>query len=340
MNSPLPVIAKTAEGRPFPVMQAKAGNHFNRLSCQLPGHILVLSLIILAPVFMSGCSYLQNNTTANTLEKQIELQQIEHELAAEPESTEKKTAAEFEGQGDRFLQRGDINRAYMYYVKGLGVEPDNVSLLHKQGMLLIKKNKFVEAEQIYEKLFTLAEKDPRTLAGRSKAYFGQGKFEEAEQGFLAALAIKSDDWQAHEYLGLIYSQRQQYDKAISRLKTALGYKPNNVSVGNNLAVTYYLNGDFNEAARLFRNLTAKNGDKKIHNNLALAYFQLGQYENALESFKKGASNEAAAYNNMGREYLFAKKYNEAIEAFEKAIVLNPKYYASAQKNLDLARREL
>lgn len=340
MNFILPVVATKAEGHSFPVMQAKAGKHFSRFSSHFPGNILVLSLIILAPVFMSSCSYLQNNNTSNTLEKQIELQQIEHELASEPESTEKKTAAEFEGQGDRFLQRGDINRAYMYYVKGLGVEPNNATLLHKQGMLLIKKTKFIEAEHVYEKLFALGEKDPRTLAGRSKAYFGQGKFEEAEQGFLAALAIKSDDWQAHEYLGLIYSQRQQYEKAISRFKTALSYKPNNVSIGNNLAVTYYLNGDFSQAIHLFRNLATTTKDRKIHNNLALAYFQLGKYENALESFKKGASNEASAYNNMGQEYLFARKYNEAIEAFEKAIVLNPKYYASAQKNLDMAKREL
>lgn len=327
MNSTLPVIPE------------KAGLQASRLSFHSSGKILAFSLIILLPVFMSGCSASQNNTT-NTLEKQIELQRVQQEFAAEPVTSDKKTAAELEELGDRFFRKGDINRAYLYYVKGLSTEPDNVPLLHKQGRLLLKRNKYIEAEQVYEKLYTLVGKDPRTLAGRATAYFGEGKFEEAERGFLAVLEIKTDEWQAYEYLGLIYSQKQEYDKAIARFKTALAYKPNDVSITNNLAVTCYLSGDFNEAVRLLKVLAATAKDRKIYNNLALAYFQLGNYENALESFKKGSGSEAAAYNNMGQEYLYAKKYNEAIEAFERAIALNPKFYPSAQKNLETAGRQL
>jgi len=301
---------------------------------------LLLFSIICTPIFISSCSSSVQNSTTDTLEKQIELQHIRHELWTEPAPMEHKTAAEFEDLGDQYLRKGDINRAYLHYVRGLGVESDRVSLLHKQGMLLIKKNKFIEAEKVYEKLLTLTNKDPRILTGRSIVFFGQGKFEEAEQGFLAALVIKADEWQAHQYLGLIYSQKQEYDKAITYFKEALAFKPNNVSITNNLAVTHYLNGDFNEAVRLLNGLATTTKNPKIYNNLALAYFQLGYYEKALDSFKKGSGNEAAAYNNIGQEYLSVRRYSEAIEAFDKAMALNPKFYTSAQKNLDQARREL
>lgn len=348
MNSTLSLAAKKAES---PYHKASTSNMIvtiglNSLRRWFPGpssrsieKLLVLLCLGLLPVTLSGCSSLENKT-ADTLERQIELQQIEHELEMEPASTEIRTAAEFERQGDRYLQQGDINRAFLYYAKGLGVEPDYIPLLNKQGILLLKKKKFVEAEQVYGKILALTSTDPRALAGRSMACFGQGKFDEAEQGFLSALESKTDDWLTYEYLGLIYSQRQEYERAISQFKKALSFKPNNISAANNLAVTYYLNGNFDQAVRLYRDLAASAGNRKIHNNLALAYFQMGQYENAMESFKKGTGNEATAYNNIGREYLFAKKYDEAIKAFEKAIVLNPKYYTSAQKNLDLARREL
>ena len=295
--------------------------------------------VIIVPFLLAGCSSVSDNT-AKTLEKQIELQQARHELATDTPVAEKRTVAEFERLGDNYFRKGDINRAYLYYLKGLNAEPNMVSLLQKQGRLLIKKKKYAEAEQIYNKLVPLAGDEPRTLVGQSMVHFALGRYAEAEQGFLAALAKKDDEWQAHEFLGLIHSQKQEYVQAIAWFKRALAYKPMDESITNNLAVSCYLNGDFAEAVRLLEKLAAKTKDPKIYNNLALSHFQLGRYDNALENFKKGSNKEAAAYNNMGQEYLLAKKYEKAIEAFDKAITLNPKYYTEAQKNMELAQRQL
>lgn len=313
-------------------LQESISIHFTR-------KILLLTLIVLSPLFLSNCSSWTGNTS-NTLEKQIELQKIQQELASEPVHAEQKSVSDFEQLGDQYFKKNDITRAYLYYAKGLTIEPNNKSLLHKQAALLLKINKFAEAERVFEKLITHDSNDSVALTGRSRTYFIQGKVEEAEQGFLAALKIKADDCLAYEYLGLIHSQRQEYEKAISMFKTALSYKPRSVSVTNNMAVTYYLIGDFNEAVRLFQEVAATINDRKIYNNLALAYFQLDQYDNSLASFKKGSGNEATAYNNMGQEYLSARKYKEAIDSFERAIALHPKYYLSAQKSLEQAKRGL
>lgn len=303
---------------------------FSRLAC---------SACVICTLVLPGCSSLSDNT-ARTLEKQIELQQVRYELAASPSRSEKRTASEFEGLGDTCLRRGDINRAYLYYLKGLNEEPDRISLLQKQGRLLIKKRKYAEAEQMYSRLMPLAGDDPQALAGQGMVYFAQGKYEEAERIFQAALAKRDDDWQVHEYLGLIHSRNQEYDQAITRFKTALTYRPKDVSIINNLAVTCYLNGDFAETAHLLEGLAVATKDRRVYNNLALAHFHMGNYDRALECFKKGSESEAAAYNNIGLEYLYAKKYELAIGAFDRAIALNPRYYAEAQKNLDRAQRHL
>lgn len=290
-------------------------------------------------LLLSSCSYLQNDAAYN-LDKQIERQQVQRELIAEPVTKEKRTVAEFEELGDRYLLAGDLNKAYIYYLKGLALAPDRGSIIHKQGILLLKKSKFVEAEAVYDKLLQMNSEDAAALEGRGRAYFGLGRYLEAEQDFLAALEVNYDQYQCHAFLGLIYSRRQQYDQAISRFKTALGYQPRNVSIGNNLAVSYYLNGDFKEAVQLYEELVQISTNRKIYNNLALAYFQLGFYDDAMNAFKRGSESVAVAYNNMGYEFLVNKKYKEAIEAFEKAIDLHPQFYPSAQKNLDIANREL
>ncbi len=320
----------------------KDPTHWTNIEGQSPRYVnrpFKIPFILAALLFLNGCSYFQNDSDYY-LDKQIERQQIQHELISEPISQEIRTAAEFEKQGDLYLLKGDINRAYIYYVKGLGVEPDNVSIIHKQGALLLRKAKYVEAETVYEKLLAIDSNDPLALEGQGKAYFGLGKFPEAERFFLAALEIKSEQWQSHEFLGLIYSRQQEYEQAINHLKTAQAYQPRNISISNNLAVTYYLNGNFKEAVPLFKGLAKNSKKQKIHNNLALAYFQLGFYEEALESFKRGSDNEAVAYNNIGYEFLSHKKYVEAIQAFEKAIDLYPKFYPSAQKNLEIAKHAL
>ena len=300
-----------------------------------------LSIFILLPVFIlatgGGCSFFQNNTGYD-LEKQIERQQIHQEMASELAVQEEKSAAEYADLGDRFLLQGDINRAYIYYMKGLGEDPNNVSILHKQGALLLKKNKYSEAEATYEKLLAIDSNDWLALEGRGKVYFGLSKFSEAEKIFLNVLSVKPDQWQSHEYLGLIYSRKKNYTQAINRFKTALAYQPRNTRVSNNLAVTYYINGNFDEAVRLYQLLLKTSNNQKIYNNLALAYFQLGLYDEALDSFRNGTDTEAVAYNNMGYEHLTHRNYKEAVQAFEKAIELYPKFYPSAQKNLNIAQK--
>lgn len=293
-------------------------------------------LFILSALFLSGCA--QKGFKDNGLEDLIERQQVQHEFLSEPVEKITRTTAELEEVGDRYLIKGDINRAYLYYIKGLETEPDNHSLRHKQAALLMKKNKLLQAEIIYKKLITHTDRDAMAYEGLGRIYLRQGKFEETELNLLRAIEIKTELWKAHNCLGLMYSQEKNFELAIQRFNTALTHKPGEVSVLNNLAVTHYLVGNFEETIRILSNLPTPLKDKKIYNNLALAYYQAGFYNQALEAFKKGSENKAVAYSNMGHKYLNSKKYTEAVKAFKRAIDLHPKYYPSAQKGLELARR--
>ena len=152
----------------------------NFLSHQL-GTAAKLFVMIVAGVFLSGCSAFQSNTGAD-VDRQIELQQIQQDLLSEPAVVETRTVAEYEQLGDGYILRGDVNRAYVYYMKGLELEPNNLSLLHKQGDLLLKKKKYAEAEPVYRKLLSMDGNDELALEGLGKSYFGQEKYLEAETG--------------------------------------------------------------------------------------------------------------------------------------------------------------
>lgn len=297
-----------------------------------------IGAFLLVLLMLSGCAQ-QQDDSAYDLQRQIERQQIEQELISAPAPPEKRTAKAYEEIGDRYMKKYDINRAYLYYMKGLEVEPDNISLLNKQAALLLSKHKFSDAEQVYQKLLAQDASNYAVREGLGKARFGLERFDEAERDFQAALAISPNQWQSHEYLGLIASSRRDFELAVTRFKAAFELQPKNESIANNLAVSYYLSGNFTEALQLFSKLAKTSGNRKIHNNLALTYFQLGHYEEALTSFKRGSATEAEAYNNLGCEFLIHKKYVEAIEALEKAVDLYPRYYSSAQKNLDIALYE-
>ncbi|WP_136796459.1 tetratricopeptide repeat protein [Desulfosediminicola ganghwensis] len=293
--------------------------------------------LLLVLLLTGGCSALQDKSAALNLERQIARQQVAREMVHDVSVSEKRSAAEYEELGDRYLLRRDISRAYLYYMRGLEIEPERVSLLEKQAALLLAKHKFFEAEIVYRKLLSINSASAVALEGLGKALFGQNKYDTAAENLQAALAITDASWAIYEYLGLIASHRQDFDLARSWFAKAMELQPDDETLLNNLAVSHYLNGDYKEALRVFSTLAKATDERKVHNNLALTYFKLGYYDQAMTAFKRGSKSEAEAYNSLGYQYLVNSQFLKAIKAFEKAIDLNPKYYVAAEKNLTTAQ---
>lgn len=303
----------------------------------LKRNTLLAVTLLMVMVLTGGCSALQDRRAAVDLERQIARQQVAREFAHDAVVSKVRSAAEYEQLGDRYVLSRDISRAYLYYLKGLEMEPERVSLLEKQAKLLLAKQKFFEAELVYRKLLTLNSTNGVALEGLGKALFGQKKYDAAEQSFSQALEYNDQSWAAFEYLGLIASHRHDFLEAHTWFEKAIELQPDRDSLVNNLAVSLYLNGKYTEALRLFNTLSKTTDERKVHNNLALTYFRLGYYDQAMASFKKGSKNAAEAYNNLGYQYLVDKQFLKAMNAFEKAIDLNPRYYVEAEKNFALAK---
>jgi tetratricopeptide (TPR) repeat protein len=96
---------------------------------------------------------------------------------------------------------------------------------------------------------------------------------------------------------------------------------------NDLAVRAYEQGDYAEAARLFRQaIDAEPNDASYWTNLGVACGQLGDDQQALESYRRAIEinpNEVSAYLYLGELYLERDRPTEAREMWERLIRIAP-----------------
>ncbi len=114
-----------------------------------------------------------------------------------------------------------------------------------------------------------------------------GDYDDALEKFLKVLDLDPLNADAYYYLGMTYSQMEEFYKAIS----------------------YY-----QKALRLNPELT------KTHFQFGLAYYQLKQYANALESLsqaEKYSPEDAMVYYYQGMSYYGMKKYYKSVAPFRK-----------------------
>ena len=103
--------------------------------------------------------------------------------------------------------------------------------------------------------------------------------------------------------------------------------PDHERAHNNLAIEYFNQGRFNEAAEEYgKALAIDPGDFNARNNLAMVYYNMKRYPEALAAFQEIVKEKpefAAGYANMGLIYEELHNADAAMKAYQNAIRLNP-----------------
>ena len=98
----------------------------------------------------------------------------------------------------------------------------------------------------------------------------------------AAMALDAD-WRIHSALGSAYDQQALYAKARAEYQKALGMDPQNLSVLNNMGMSFALEGNLKEAEATLRradNLPQSKSEPRIRQNLALVVGLQGRFDEA------------------------------------------------------------
>jgi tetratricopeptide (TPR) repeat protein len=140
-------------------------------------------------------------------------------------------------------------------------------------------------------------------------------------------------------LGDVYSNKGDYDHAISNYNMAITYYPNSAEIYYKRGNNYLYKGDYEKAIADFNTVISLNpNNAPTYNSRGLAYIGNGNYDQAIADYNKAITinpNYAIAYFNRGNAYEDNKNYDGAISDFTKAIALDPNN-AAAYSNRGLA----
>ena len=144
--------------------------------------------------------------------------------------------------------------------------------------------------------------------------------------------------EAHNLLGVAYSQKGLQDRAKESYERAVKADPDDAQTLNNLGFSLYQNGNYRAAVdRLKRAVKLAPHDERILNNLGLALCRLGKFEDAYKHFAR-ATGELNGHLNRARMLERFAREEDAIKYYEGARRVDPNCTIALRRLADLYQR--
>ncbi len=182
-----------------------------------------------------------------------------------------------------------------------------VTLYLKLGGALIKKGQMGQAKQAFSFAIEADPENTKTLTAIALEYFAVNATELARQHLESVISLKPDSPQANYYLGIIYADSGEFDKAIVAYSNLIASSVNSEELSS----------------------------EKIANKLALVIakkaFTEGHTQRAediLSNYIIQRPDDVEGYFYLAMIYDRSQRILEATKAYEEVIRLNPSHQAS------------
>lgn len=137
--------------------------------------------------------------------------------------------------------------------------------------------------EVYARLYAAHPEDGKLAAIYGKKLINGGRSNEAIPILEAAVAAPGADWRVRSALGSAYDQQGLYDKARANYSQVLAADPGNLTVINNMGMSFALEGNLKQAEVTFRQADAlprSRSEPRIRQNLALVVGLQGRFDEA------------------------------------------------------------
>ena len=237
----------------------------------------------------------------------------------------------------------------------LGHDGDAAYIFNEMGLIykeIFKKEKRKKKPEkyidgLYKKQISMFEKAAQVapkwvmphinLAG---LYYINDELEKSETACTVAHALDSTQIGPIWYMGNIYSDKKDYEKAIKLYHQVINKYPNfNVNVYNNLGYAYYKSNDFDPAEKMYKKAIELDPAHPLaYENLGLLYYMSKKYSECISINKKWLDiypDDNTAYYNIACLFSLQGKGAAAVEWLKKAIEKGYNNYDKLKKDADL-----
>jgi len=204
---------------------------------------------------------------------------------------------------------------------------DDFERVRKKASLDHKEGRFTEAEKGYLEVLRKKPNWGQVLNELGTVYLDQSRTDKAKEVFTKAAELSSSYLPACYNLARLKQRENDHKGAISVYRAMLEKQPNIGEAWNNLGVAYRETGNQDEAISCFRRAVAfAPSMAEAWNNLGVAQDTFNLIENALKSYRKAIeirSDYASAHLNFGISLQKLGRYKEAEEHYNKVLETKP-----------------
>jgi Flp pilus assembly protein TadD len=166
-------------------------------------------------------------------------------------------------KGLQALSADKLKDAEKYVGEAMQLAPGHPDVLYIQGVLDLKRRRWVDAQGTLEKATQIDPNHARAFAALGMALSNQGKYDAAIPPLERSLQLDaSGGWETHWALGKAYYQNARYDEALKMSQQALeasnGKAP---EVDMLVAQSLVAVGHYEDAGRVLREFLKKHGDR-------------------------------------------------------------------------------
>jgi len=218
-----------------------------------------------------------------------------------------------------FMRTGNFAEAEKVLQQARKAAPNNADVHNLLGIVYDQKGDFKEAETAYQTAIKLNPKAVSPLANFGVLLVKLKREKEAVEIFETALKIKPDHPQSIINLGFLYHSAGDFPRAAEFLKKANQLQPNSPDILFELAAALYQTKKFDEAGRIFGQLSPS---AQTNYYLGLIAFAENNHEAARDYFEKSLALKpdlADANFMLGEILVKQRQYRMAKDYYEKAI---------------------
>lgn len=218
-----------------------------------------------------------------------------------------------------------IEQAQASCLKALELNPELAEGHAALGDLYRKTGRFDEAINEYELALKVDNRQAVAWRGLGQALAELEREREAEDALSRAIELDPDDLVSFSALGGYYFSRGRYPQAVVVYGRMAEHPSAGASAHNSQGAAYYMMGEFELAARSYRQVVAAEPSAAAYSNIGIMYFYDGQLEDAAIMYREAialAPENPVWWGNLGDSLLeIDGGHQEALMAYQKAVDL-------------------